>query len=281
MWSTSLHEDLEYTALTSTWGDEPPSMTIIINGSGFRVRQNLWDFLNEYRSLGEVPALWIDALCINQSNVEERVHQVGLMSHIYSVASQTIVWLGCTAADKDGGLSNKKVCRNINVRLTEKRTRRLSAVHLARWTCSMSALSKLPYWSRLWIIQELILSFHAVLWLDRYRIAWSQIIANVSEVTAPGWLDIELGCSNMLGLVSLGKEDKPFMVEQLLRLNMNFHYSEALDVLYGGLGLLRNNWAEDHGIAIDYALQRVTSSGALCSQLVLSIISLVQICSGD
>jgi hypothetical protein len=45
------------------------------------------------------PLIWIDYLCINQGNVEERTHQVALMSSIYSKAKTVIIWLGMPSND--------------------------------------------------------------------------------------------------------------------------------------------------------------------------------------
>lgn len=39
-------------------------------------------------------SLWVDALCINHSDMQERMHQVSRMSSIYEQASQVFVWLG-------------------------------------------------------------------------------------------------------------------------------------------------------------------------------------------
>lgn len=38
--------------------------------------------------------LWVDALCINQEDNDERAHQVGLMGQIYSKSKTTLLWLG-------------------------------------------------------------------------------------------------------------------------------------------------------------------------------------------
>jgi hypothetical protein len=38
--------------------------------------------------------LWIDALCINQDDVNERTQQVRMMGDVYSSAEQVIIWLG-------------------------------------------------------------------------------------------------------------------------------------------------------------------------------------------
>jgi hypothetical protein len=39
--------------------------------------------------------LWIDALCINQANIDERNHQVGQMDRIYKDAEEVVIWVGC------------------------------------------------------------------------------------------------------------------------------------------------------------------------------------------
>lgn len=156
-------------------------------------------------------------------------------------------------------------------RLTGKRSPTLSGWRLDKWTSSMSVLGELPYWSRLWITQELKLSSRAVLWLDRLRIAWFQIIAKVSQVSAVGRLGSELARCNMLRLVALAKEDNPLTIDQLLRLNVGFQYSEPLDVLYGGLGLLPNTGPRVMVSPLTICGIRVTSSGVLCSQPALFI----------
>jgi hypothetical protein len=38
--------------------------------------------------------LWIDAICVNQDNLEERSHQVRRMADIYSNASRVVAWIG-------------------------------------------------------------------------------------------------------------------------------------------------------------------------------------------
>ena len=77
--------DLEYTALSYTWGDpESPKYKILINNHAFNVRQNLWYFLKQGRQFGQCCLLWIDAISVDQSNINERNHQVALMRDIYS-----------------------------------------------------------------------------------------------------------------------------------------------------------------------------------------------------
>ncbi|KAH7627866.1 heterokaryon incompatibility protein-domain-containing protein [Sordaria sp. MPI-SDFR-AT-0083] len=55
----------------------------------------------ESPSPGTPLALWIDQLCIAQSDSHEKAMQVGLMSQVYSRAEQVLVWLGPVADGSD------------------------------------------------------------------------------------------------------------------------------------------------------------------------------------
>ena len=94
----SLTEDRpQYHALSYTWGcpfpnDHPladdvdwetAGNVIEVNGRSFSIRQNLADVLNEFHDLPHGDKwTWIDAICINQSNLEERSSQVSHMRRI-------------------------------------------------------------------------------------------------------------------------------------------------------------------------------------------------------
>jgi hypothetical protein len=93
---------LEYEALSYEWGDASNADTdILINGKEVQIRQNLRIALWHLRPKDEERCLWIDAMCIDQSNVLERNHQVELMGKIYSTSKSTIAWLGLPMADSD------------------------------------------------------------------------------------------------------------------------------------------------------------------------------------
>ena len=94
-----------YTCLSYCWGDPNPSCLIEIDDKAFAIGHNLFDFLAAARrtaacddSLATGP-YWIDALCIDQSNVSERNHQVRQMGTIYAQAVQVHVWLGPALPD--------------------------------------------------------------------------------------------------------------------------------------------------------------------------------------
>lgn len=65
-----------YIALSYTWGPEEPTAIIIVDNQLVRVRENLKNALQNIQSESEHIAIWIDALCIDQENDNEKTHQV-------------------------------------------------------------------------------------------------------------------------------------------------------------------------------------------------------------
>lgn len=96
----------KYTALSYVWGPETPLTPILVNGKLFAVRQNLYSFLCHYsRSSQEDCLLWIDAICIDQNNPDEKSSQVGRMGSIFGQAHLVVCWLGTHDADIDMALT--------------------------------------------------------------------------------------------------------------------------------------------------------------------------------
>jgi hypothetical protein len=151
---------VQYTALSYTWGAPPATEMINLNGEPFPVRKNLWDFLHQARSNDLEEYLWIDALCIDQTVDEERSHQVSIMGRIYSSASRVIVWLGVYS-----GLAAEGLLWITAAYLSDNTT----LDTLPDYEKQLGELLKLPYWSRIWIVQEYVLAKSIDIWLGYLR----------------------------------------------------------------------------------------------------------------
>ena len=95
------YDDLHYTALSYTWSGPVSQCSIIIGGVPLHITENLELALRRIRGLDRPKNLWVDAICINQNDNEEKSVQVLLMGDIYANAARTIVWLGEQSADSD------------------------------------------------------------------------------------------------------------------------------------------------------------------------------------
>ncbi|KAK4961454.1 hypothetical protein LTR10_001944 [Elasticomyces elasticus] len=97
----ALDEAPDYSAVSYCWGTQLPTASLTVFPQVHEWYQiGITPSLNSIlRRIGEVcPArwLWVDALCINQANEEEKSHQVSLMKSIYERAGSVYVWLGGT-----------------------------------------------------------------------------------------------------------------------------------------------------------------------------------------
>lgn len=149
-----------FEALSYTWGSPEPKEPILIDGLSLSVGPNLFSALNSLRSVTHTKTLWIDADCINQSDVEEKSSQVPIMRKIYHSASRVIVWLGePQSKDIQAGFNLAKAAETADEgkeTIIELLDRNKEGVDGLR-DCFL-----LPYWSRVWIIQELALSHRCV-----------------------------------------------------------------------------------------------------------------------
>ncbi|KAF2809226.1 heterokaryon incompatibility, partial [Mytilinidion resinicola] len=82
-----------FDALSYVWGPPTSSHHILLNDHSVPITKNLHTVLLRLRS-DELRILWIDQLCIDQSNLEERSSQVRLMGKIYESAKEVVMWLG-------------------------------------------------------------------------------------------------------------------------------------------------------------------------------------------
>ncbi|KAI0192069.1 ankyrin repeat-containing domain protein [Xylaria flabelliformis] len=88
------NNQLQYEAVSYTWGPDFKSATININGKRLPITFNLHLILHDLRSSKTDRILWIDAICINQRDDLEKGHQVQQMSEIYSSAERVLFCVG-------------------------------------------------------------------------------------------------------------------------------------------------------------------------------------------
>jgi hypothetical protein len=150
----ALSSPVSYTALSYTWGDPADLRQIKVDGKTVNVRKNLWNFLCQQSSLISQPKrFWIDALCIDQSNIYERNHQVNLMKDIYVGAEEVYVWLGNKS--DNSGIAMDYIGRKATRGLKPK-----GPGYQRIWTReegrALRDLCERPYWRRMWVIQEIV-----------------------------------------------------------------------------------------------------------------------------
>jgi hypothetical protein len=153
-------QQAHYEALSYAWGDPIFNRSIRLGGVHFAITANLKVILRALRHPHQERVLWIDAICIDQHNVQERSHQVSRMNDIYSQAANVIIWLGEPLSDaalafdflqEFGRHHNELPSLPDEDRNTEQTARSVRSLLTRSW------------WTRIWTAQEWILAGHTTL----------------------------------------------------------------------------------------------------------------------
>ncbi len=84
----------QFEALSYFWGTETADRTLSLDNTPFSIKPNLETALLELSKGSVERLLWIDAVCINQADLNERNEQVRKMRSIYRQAVRVIIWIG-------------------------------------------------------------------------------------------------------------------------------------------------------------------------------------------
>lgn len=154
-----------YKALSYVWGSIADLCTIHVNGVPVKVTRNLHSALLELHNDLEDCLLWIDALCIDQSDLEERNSQVAMMNIIYAGAAEVILWLG--TAPPDSGFPETPTRFPPNVPLPDNVLRHLSGNE---------------WFDRCWTLQEAVLATAITVRCGPHFLRWEMLGAQVTEL---------------------------------------------------------------------------------------------------
>jgi len=143
-----------YEALSYVWGPKHNEQLIYIQSDDkinrrFPVRANLYAALSHLRDRFMERTIWIDAICINQKDHDEKGRQVQSMAKIFAKASRVIVWLGEAADDSDQAL--------VDIRMAAEEQHTNSAIDETHQQTNQPAILKLlerPWFQRIWVREQ-------------------------------------------------------------------------------------------------------------------------------
>ena len=90
----SLSAGHAYEALSYVWGNARDTAPMILDRTPYHITKNLECALRYLRYKESPRVLWVDAICINQNDPDEKSEQVPIMGEIYSKATKVYAWLG-------------------------------------------------------------------------------------------------------------------------------------------------------------------------------------------
>ncbi|KAL9582631.1 MAG: hypothetical protein Q9212_003178 [Teloschistes hypoglaucus] len=254
--------DIHYTALSYTWGDpSSPGVILLNDGYEMSITRNLEAALRQFRSRKESIRLWVDAICINQADDDEKSCQVAIMRSFYVSASSTWVWLGTSDADSDSAMDI------VQSFLSEDFT------HDDFWLIKRESwdgirdLLRRSWWTRIWVIQEVLSSQRVHVWCGSKRIDF-ECFVKLKQISRD--LGIQVirwqPFANILNTWArkqnaMSKGGAPLL--QWIASTQNFESTLRCDKIYALLGIS----SEDTRAAIipDYSYR--TSDSLLCTRV--------------
>ncbi|KAF2495476.1 HET-domain-containing protein [Lophium mytilinum] len=135
-----------YEALSYVWGDPQTNRSrILLSNCPFGVTANLHAALSRLRNRYIERVIWIDAICINQDDLEERGYQIQCMARIFGKAKCVIAWLGESAVGSDRAIEDLGIAADKSL-ATPPMTAELRD--------NVLGLIQRPWFRRIWILQE-------------------------------------------------------------------------------------------------------------------------------
>lgn len=246
----------EYEAISYTWGEPRLAFPLYLeDGTYISVTENLDSALRAFRLTHKSRTLWADAVCIDQSSDSEKAVQIPLMAQIFCGASRVLAWLGRSADGERGIAALQKWSRHrikhvhhvqpwsfVDLDIFEQKST-LPHHHrpgvFERAMQSVEEPLQSPWFTRLWIIQEVVFNLDVVLVDGDSEMSWTRFMSTLHLLRDYRERNRDAQTSQPDTAIQL--------VADLWKFNSGFEGNKAGDNQLGMMRLLRT--FENHGCA--------------------------------
>ncbi|CZR66859.1 uncharacterized protein PAC_16760 [Phialocephala subalpina] len=319
--TTSLDGAPIYQTLSYVWGDASITKPILVDGSRFEVTANLYAALKRLRCATTKRVIWIDALCINQRDNEEKTSQVMLMQRIYEGCAEVLIWLGdwdvdepvdertiedtqdeleqffqAVTFDEEAFSQFEPKRRDLMVafaivktlesggHIDERPWFRCKSTESRLFEGGSAALTKLmnvPYWNRIWVVQEMRLPQSAIVVCGSISMSWS-VFTNANnnwnlhhdccEDALIRGEDTVVGVLTEIMVTVMNVMDEQMDVFRTLLLHSHRQATDPRDKVYGLLSICRRRDDDIKGgrFVPDYTIPKELLFPKLTMQLIES-----------
>lgn len=182
-WESAKKPRRDYRCLSYCWETIEREADIICDGFRFPVTKNLLYALRNLRKPTSNLLIWIDQICINQEDDQERGHQVSIMKNIFNQAKEVIVWLG---EEDDKARKLFEYARKMdNVRASTKKSALKRVLNARQLQDAIMKLLKRNWFERVWVIPEVALARFVVVACGQDRISWDNLVRLMRDVELP------------------------------------------------------------------------------------------------
>lgn len=253
--ATYLDQSKGYQALSYCWGSSDMRNVMLIDGKRYFINDSLNAALKAFREIHQQGCLlWSDYISINQANKVELNEQVLLMRRIYTEAASTFVYLGPTNDTWSLGL-DLMILLGITQSLLKSGMISSDMVWLPPeehpcWVEYLSTFNK-PWFSRTWILQEIVLSKNATMCMGRLQFSWKLFEISFHFLNDQGFMwNIDYNSPflnsvegfynfrNILEIRKIAKSPDASSLLRVLRATRSLEVSDPRDKIIAVLGLV-------------------------------------------
>ncbi|ODH51488.1 hypothetical protein GX48_02356 [Paracoccidioides brasiliensis] len=243
--------------------------------------------------------MWVDQICINQEDLEERATQVTMMDQIYQKARYTLMWLGAEDQYTEAAVKAVSKIDSAPVDFQDSKITPYTSegkdlyekegipfISAEEWT-ALAAIFLRNYFRRLWVVQENVLSGTILGYCGKHELPWrmfcrvAQVVyfrqlrlARITSVEYINRLDAVVGIeSQAVSLVQWRErfekgdkaaEPKELSFESLVFDTWTFRASDPRDKIFGLYGLLnivdKGKWRPDYHKSVEEVYAEATKT---------------------
>ena len=196
LYDAPLNDDLRFRAISYAWGSDELTHRIKCNDLIMNVTESVADMFSStsISALCVDLPIWVDAVCINQRDESEKAVQVRMMGSLYSRAEEVVVWLGAASDDSDYAMKQLNDWSSNETFLTADSLTKLLSDRPKLYEAGLAhqddpvyialeALFCRSWFTRLWVLQEIVLARRCRLFCGSAEITLEQLVPVTDAMT--------------------------------------------------------------------------------------------------
>ncbi|KAG8159788.1 hypothetical protein KVR01_010425 [Diaporthe batatas] len=250
---SSLSNRPSYEAISYAWGSKTDTDAVLICEGGLEysveIPKSLHGALQQLRHHCDHRSIWADAVCMNQTDDEEKNHQVRLMRKIYQRATVVVIWLG------HGDDIPYKVDSLFDIISHIGQHNQIPSPEEREIWTALGRLFQRSWFERVWCLQEAVLAPSAKVMLGEHTTFWERVglaarTIHYNSSHFPSGEGLKDGVRNAYLMYWLSHVHERRVVPSvlvLLQLTRRFMASDCRDKIYGILGIPTTDSDPDAG----------------------------------
>ncbi|OGM44113.1 hypothetical protein ABOM_007286 [Aspergillus bombycis] len=252
---STIRDRPEYDAISYTWGSALHPFTLHTSEGIIPITTSLYLALRRMRKRNKSRWVWVDAICINQSDSVEKPSQISMMPDIFRSATRVYAWIG---EEEDESLAVLRTLEQIDHAVPSRGGDEVIPRLGSTFWDDLGKLLERKWFRRIWVVQEIVLARDIIVMCGNQRVPWGRFCDTLSrlfyhaEQSSSGlFLSRGSTAGSVLRLAAFRKacwEGGDFEAKyQLLSLFEHFQWTEATqrrDKLFALLNLARDNCQE-------------------------------------